>query len=184
MGFLSILCINRMANAGITCMLQQHKTSDFSGWSIPDSRFSIFEHFHWTSHGGLSSFSLDASKIFHQAETIESLTGIEGLNTHVLVTDKGDHIGSDHFLDSVRRSESHYSIENSGSAADVIVCLPTDFITNESSSDPAFFVPFNSQNGIPDIRNDIIDIVPLPSAFIMGGLGLGMVGWLRRHRMF
>lgn len=173
-----------MANAHIIGVLQQPKTSDFSEWLIPDSRFSVFEHFHWTPHGGVSNFNLDASKIFYQAETIESLTGIEDLNKHVLVTDKGDHIDSNHFLDTVSRSESHYSIENSRSAVDMIVCLPADFMINESSSDPTFFVPFNNQNGIPDIRNDIIDIVPLPSAFILGGLGLGMVGWLRRYRMF
>jgi hypothetical protein len=165
-----------MVYAGMTCVLQQSKTSDFSGWSIPDPRFSVFKHFHWTAHGGVSNFDLDVSKIFYQVEMIKNHTGIGYLNTHVPVTDKSDHLGSDHFLDSFSRSESHYSIENSGSAA--------DFMINESSSDPAFFVPFNHQNGIPDIRNDIIDIVPLPSAFILGGLGLGMVGWLRRQRMF
>ena len=60
----------------------------------------------------------------------------------------------------------------------MVECFNTEHKKNESSSDLMVSVLLHNQSA----GYDVIDVVPSPGAFILGGIGLGVVGWLRRRR--
>ena len=180
---LIIIFINRAADAVVTCDLQYPTVSGLTGLSIPDSRFSLFKHLQRRPRGRVSEFDYDASAIFDQGKMTSDFDGMKDRNAPVLLVNGVDNIVSGPFLYSGGYSTDQHPIGTSYSPADMIPCLSTVYVKNEYVSDLTFSAPFNSQSGIQDKENDVIDIVPSPGAFILGSLGLGMIGWLRRNRM-
>jgi hypothetical protein len=183
MSFLIIIFINRAADAVITHDAQYPTASGLTGLSIPDSRFSLFKHLQRGARGRVLKYNYDASAIFGQGTMTSDLGGMKDRNAPVLLVNGVDNIVSGSFLNSDGYSKDPHPIGTSYSPADMIPCLSTVYMKNEDVSDLTFSVPFNSQSGIQDKENDVIDIVPSPGAFILGSLGLGMIGWLRRNRM-
>lgn len=179
--FWIVLSFTQVAEAGIACSLQEPPKSNLSGFSIPDSRFSLFEHLYRKSHSDVVSFDFDAPAIFAHAKTNSRLDGNEQYDVPILSGSKSDGIVSVHFLYS-GYPEDRRPIGQSWPPVDMKEWVNAEYEENEGPSDLASSAVSNNEGRFQGIGQDVIDVVPSPGAFILGSIGLAMIGWLRRHR--
>ena len=95
----------------------------------------------------------------------------------VLYGDGSDEVVSVHFLYSAYSNNSP-SKGHSRLPSDIVECFNAKYENNEDPVDQAISVSAH----YPDVGYDVIDVVPSPGSFLLGSVGLGIVGWLRRHR--
>jgi hypothetical protein len=179
--FLVILSLTQVAQAVIACSLQEPLRSNLSGLSMPDSRFALFEHLYGTPYNGALSFDFDAPAIFAHAKTNSRLDGNDPYDGPIFSGSTGDGVVSGHFLHSDYFMD-HQPIGHSWLSEGMIEWVNAKYEENEGSPDLMNSAISNNEGRIQDIGYDVIDVVPSPGAFILGSVGLAMIGWLRRHR--
>ena len=188
--FLIILTITETAKAAIAYPFEDHATSNLSGFStvrrplgeMPDSRDWFFGHLYKMPHDGASGFDFDIPAIFAQENKVPEPGGHEDLHIPILSADESIVLISGPPL--YRRDHFHgpHPIGHSRLSEDMINCFNAGYMKNETSLDLTAPAAHNSQGGIQTIGYDVIDVVPAPGAFILGSVGLSIIGWLRRNR--
>ena len=179
--FLIIFSFIETAIATIACPVQDPTSSGLSKFSIPDSRFPLAEPLYKTPQGGSSSSDFNASAIFTHAKKISRPDGHKDIGVPTLLEDENKDSVSEYFLCSVY-SDDHHPIGISWLPADTIEWINVENEENEGPLDLGSFAISNNQGRMEEIGYEIIDVVPSPGAFILGSVGLAMIGWLRRYR--
>jgi hypothetical protein len=165
-----ILSMMETIKAATTCFVHNTATPDYSSFSIPASPFPLSEH-------RVSSFDFDIPAIFTHSKRSSDFEGQEDFIIPVLYEDGRDDAVSVHFLYSTFSnnipSTGHFRLPS-----DIVECFGAKYENNEDPADQAISVSAY----YPDVGYDVIDVVPSPGSFLLGSVGLGIVGWLRRHR--
>ncbi|MEJ2702647.1 MAG: hypothetical protein P8Z79_09425 [Sedimentisphaerales bacterium] len=76
----------------------------------------------------------------------------------------------------------HDSMGDSHFAPSVIECLHVGDLALGISLAPSEFAPAGLQGGLTDMGYNGIEVLPIPGAIILGAVGTGIIGWLRRSR--
>ena len=188
--FLIIFTITETVQAAFTCPSGGHATSNPSGfstlrrplWEMPDARGRFFGYLHRAPHDGAPGLDFDIPAIFAQENKVSEPGGNEDLHIPILSADESIVLISGPPL--YRRDHFHgpHPIGHSRLSEDMINCFNVGYVKNETSLDLTAPAAHNSQGGIQTIGYDVIDVVPAPGAFILGSVGLSLIGWLRRNR--
>ena len=176
MSFVMIVFVTETAKAAITCFLQDDTVSAVSGYSIPDSQFSFFEYL-------TSGYDFDIPAMFARVKPISGPVWNEDVGALLFLQDGNDDVVFEPFHSSGGSSQSNpYLLGNVWFSAEAIERQNLKYAENGTPSNPGMSFLMNDPGKQADIEYDVIDIVPTPGAIILGSVGLGMIGWLRRYR--
>ena len=176
MCFVIIVSVTEKAKSAITCSLKDDTTSAFSGYSIPDSQFSFFEYL-------TSDYDFDIPAMFAQVKPISGPVWNEDVSALLFLQDGNDDVAFKPFHSSGASSQRNpYLLGNVWFSAEAIERQNLKYAENGIPSNPGTSFLMSDPGKHADVEYDVIDIVPTPGAIILGSMGLGMIGWLRRYR--
>jgi hypothetical protein len=89
-----------------------------------------------------------------------------------------------------KRSDDHFMNDwaNTPRPSDLLVDPAITIGPRVYSSNPGFLFPDTIYTGWPDtlfgpnFQFDVINVIPAPGAILLGSIGVGLVGWLRKRR--
>lgn len=164
-----ILSLTATAQAALTCSVQKSATFRYSNDVLLDFRHTLSEQ-------RSADFGYDISKIFARGKKIFDIEGQGAFVLPVLFErESDDMVDVDFFSPGFN---TPLSIGKSPLLSNFVESFNSEHSDNDSFMDLTSSVSLNNQN----VGYDVIDVVPSPGAFILGGIGLGVVGWLRRRR--
>jgi hypothetical protein len=200
-GFFTILLLAQEAHTAITCSpplrlptlyrLPRDKAalvaerfgcgadlvrSDMSEFSILDSGFSLFDR-------RASNEDYDAPAIFTKGTKVSKPGWVNDVRAPLFFAEPDDDSVSAHFgPPGVYSHHDHPSKGNAWFPTDGIKGNDTTFMKKEGPPGLPTLILTDYPGSISDGGYDVIDIVPAPGAIILGGFGIGLIGWMRRSK--